>query len=292
MADWKRALKRKLPNKLRRFTPTSFDVIGTIAIFNKFPLQLTRYAATIGKALLAAHPHLTTVCIKTGNVAGTYRVPKLKVVAGAASKETVHRENGCSFKLNVERCYFSPRLATERLRIAHLITKPERALVLFSGVAPYPCVIAKHASVKEVMGVELNRIAHQCALENLKLNRLTNVQLFNQSAASAIESFRRRKQKFDRIILPLPKGAIGYLEQIMPLLQQNGTVHLYGFAAERECKSIQTHYRSMFKRVTMVRCGAYAPGIIRYCLDLSKRQSAKRISAAITKMPAKRNKRK
>jgi tRNA G37 N-methylase Trm5 len=49
---------------------------------------------------------------------------------------------------------------------------------MFSGCGPYPAVLSKNAKAKEIYGVEINPAAHRYALENMKLNKLKNVDLF------------------------------------------------------------------------------------------------------------------
>jgi tRNA (guanine37-N1)-methyltransferase len=64
-------------------------------------------------------------------------------LAGKNTKEAVHGENGVQMKVNLEQTYFSAKSAHERLRIAQLVKPGEEILVMFSGVAPYPLVLAK-----------------------------------------------------------------------------------------------------------------------------------------------------
>lgn len=262
----KQALAGKLSKKELSFVPTSFDVIGDIAVFNDFPKQIKKRETLIAATLLSLHPHITTVAKKTGRVAGRLRTPKLSLLAGERKKETTHRENGCVLKLHVESCYFSPRLAAERLRIAKQVRKNEEVLVLFSGVSPYPCVIAKNASPRSVYGVELNARAHEYALENVQRNKLHNIKLFKGDAKRILRTI---KKKFDRIIMPLPKDSLTYLPFALKKLKQKGTVHLYLFARQEEFPKTIREYKKSFKKVSLVPCGAYAPHVFRICLDLS-----------------------
>ena len=80
--------------------------------------------------------------------------------------------------MNVEKVYFSPRLSEERKRIFQQVKNNETILVMFSGIAVYPIVISKNTKAKAIVGIEINPIAHKYALENLKLNKISNVKLF------------------------------------------------------------------------------------------------------------------
>ena len=142
---------------------------------------------------------------KAKKYSGRLRTPKITIIAGEKTKETVHKENNIFLKLNVETCYFSARSSNERLRIARLVKPGESVLVLFSGVAPFVCVIAKNTQAKEVHGIELNKKAHRYAQGNVVLNKFTNVQLLQGDVKKIVPTL---KKKFDRIIMPLPKCCI------------------------------------------------------------------------------------
>ncbi len=136
---------------------------------------------------------------------------------------------------------------------------------MFSGVAPLPCIIAKNTKAKEVYGIELNKAAHKFAEENVKINKLSNVILKQGDVKSVVP---RLKKKFDRIIMPLPKGALDYLPLALKCLKPKGTVHLYIFAEEKGFKNIVKEYKKRFKSVKLAKAGNYSPNVYRICLDL------------------------
>ncbi|MDO8628295.1 MAG: methyltransferase, partial [Nanoarchaeota archaeon] len=224
--SWKVLVKKKLPSSIIDKLPSAFDIIGHILVFNEFPSGLGTWEKKVGQVMLELFPHIKTVVKKTGKVAGRLRVPKVKVLAGDKSLVTTHKENGMVLKLDVSKCYFSPRSAHERLRIARLVQKKERVLVLFAGVGPFTCGIAKLAKPKEVVGVEVSKVAHAYAIENVKLNKLSNVVCLQGDVKKVVP---RLVGKFDRIIMPLPKTAEKYLAVIVPKLAARGVVHLYTF---------------------------------------------------------------
>ena len=75
------------------------------------------------------------------------------------------------FMVDVEKCYFSPRLSTERARIADLVEDGEVVLNMFAGVGPYSITIAKRKKA-EVYSNELNEAAYRLHLENNRLNKV------------------------------------------------------------------------------------------------------------------------
>ena len=124
--------------------PSSYDIVGDILIV-EIPDELKKKEKQIANKLLKDHKQVKTVVKKKGIHGGKFRVQKYVVLAGDRRKETEYKENGVRIKLNVDKTYFSIRLATERLRIAKQVKDGEIVLVMFSGVAVYPLVIAKNA---------------------------------------------------------------------------------------------------------------------------------------------------
>ncbi|MCK5630471.1 MAG: hypothetical protein KAI26_07670 [Nanoarchaeota archaeon] len=157
---------------------TAYDIIGTIAII-EIDEKLKHKEKYIAETLLKANKAIKTVLKKAGAHGGEFRTQKLEWLAGEKTKETIHKENRVSLKLNVEEVYFSPRLSTERKRIMNKINEGEDILVMFSGCAPYPCVLAKNTKARNVFGIELNPAGHKYGMKNIKLNKLHNVIVIN-----------------------------------------------------------------------------------------------------------------
>ena len=254
------------PNELEA-APSSFDTVGDIAIFNEVDSVLKKKEKLIAETLLKLHNNIKVVLKKTARYSGKLRTPKLAYLAGGRRKITTHKENGVSLMLDVEKCYFSTRTATERQRIVSLVKKGESVLVMFSGVSPLGIEIAKHTKAKEVYGIELNKIAHHFALKNVTLNKVNNVVLVQGDVSKVL---LRLKKKFDRIVMPLPKEAKRYLPLAVKSIKPKGSIHLYTFLEEKEISQKVKEYKATFSSVKAVRCGQYAPHVFRVCLDLRK----------------------
>ena len=254
-----------ITKKESHLVPNSFDVVGDIAIFNDFPKELRKKEKKIAEKIIETHKNIYVVTKKSKKYSGRLRTPKITILAGDKRKETMHIESGCRLNLNIETCYFSARSGSERLRIAKKVRKNESVLVLFSGVAPFPCVIAKTSNPKEIYAIELSKTANKYAEENIKLNKLENIKLFQGDVKKVLPTI---KKKFDRIVMPLPKSSEEFLELAKKKLKPRGTIHLYLFANEEEFKDIKKEYKKQFKHVKLTKAGHYAPGTFRICLDL------------------------
>ncbi|HSU73154.1 MAG TPA: class I SAM-dependent methyltransferase family protein [Candidatus Binatia bacterium] len=249
----------------------SFDSVGDIAIL-EIPRALRKQERVIVSAFQKLHPHFKVIAKKTGGHGGKYRVQALRVIGGDKRTVTEHKESGLRIRVDVAKAYFSPRLSTERLRIAKLVKKGENVLVLFSGVAPYALVIARHAFAKHVTAVELNPAAHHFAEENIMLNKLQG----NVTAvkADAKKWCMKSKEKFDRIIMPLPMTADKFLLAALRLAKKNATVHFYAFADEinfaaAEAKVVKACVKAKkkCKIVGTFRVGQQSPRVYRVSVD-------------------------
>ena len=174
--SWTDVLRKELSKQELEYLKTSHDVVGNIAII-EIPLELEKKQRIIAESLLKSNPNIKTVLKKAGEHKGMFRTQKMEWLAGEKTKEAIYKENNVQLKLNVEGVYFSSRLSTERKRIMQKVKKGEDILVMFSGCAPYPCVLAKNTDANTITGIELNPIAHKYGNENLVLNKIGNVRL-------------------------------------------------------------------------------------------------------------------
>ncbi|MFH0831552.1 MAG: methyltransferase domain-containing protein [archaeon] len=210
-----------------------FEAIGSIAIL-QLPDERKKQALGMARKILASNKHLTTVLLKSGRVKGRLRKRKLDFILGNNTKETLHRESGCLMKLNVETCYFSPRLSNERQIISSAIKGRKKVLVMFSGVAPYAIVIAKQNPKAEVIAIELNRNACKYAEENVKLNKLKNLKIVQADVKKAI---KKLKVKFDIILMPRPQLKDMFLKEAFAVSKRGTIVYYYDFAKHDEIES-------------------------------------------------------
>lgn len=266
----KDALSGKLTKKEIEILGRAYDIIGDIAILD-IPEELVDKEHIIAATLLDMVKPVRVVVKKVGKHAGTYRLQKVKILAGDRRKTTMYKENGVRMKVHVEKVYFSPRFGTERLRIARQIKPKERVLVMFSGVAPFPLVIARWSKAKSIVGVELNSYAHRLGEENVTLNKFENIKLYVGDVRAVVPKI---KGKFDRICMPLPKGGEHFLDVALGAIKKGGVVHFYDFLHEDALglakEKVQAACKIAKKKcriLRVVRCGQHAPRIWRVCVD-------------------------
>lgn len=202
---------------------TGVDVIGDIAIvrLSSFDMEEKK---KIAKAIIDQTKNVRSVFEQEGGIEGELRLRRLKHLAGLKGTLTTHKENGCAFEVDVAKCYFSPRLSTERLRVAGLAKRKERFLNMFAGVGPFSIEVAKLAGSK-VTSCEISPYACELHRRNDMLNNVDG--LINVVEGDASELPRGSRTRYDRIVMPHPSKADEFLPTAFALAKKGATIHYY-----------------------------------------------------------------
>ncbi|NIR86090.1 class I SAM-dependent methyltransferase family protein [Candidatus Bathyarchaeota archaeon] len=227
-----RSLKPLLANKLKphelELLYKSYDIIGDIAVI-RVPEGLEQHSEVIAEAVMQTHKRVRSVWRQVGPVSGDLRLRELEWVVGERRTETVHREHGCIFKVDLRRCYFSPRLSYERMRIARQVQPGEVIVNMFAGVGCYSIIIAKHSEASKIFSIDINPVAVQYMQENVELNKVKERVLPLEGDAKRIVEERLRNVA-NRVLMPLPEKAYEYLDfAVLALGVTGGWVHYYDF---------------------------------------------------------------
>ncbi len=260
----------RVPEELRGQLPTAFDVVGDIAIL-KIPEPLAAHRREIGRAILAQNRKLRVVAQDHG-VRGEYRVRELEILAGEERTTTVHTEFGLRYSVDVAGAYFSPRLGSERLRIANQVKAGETVADPFAGVGPYAILIARRREPAAVVASDANPVAVDFLRRNVATNRADRVLLREGDARVVL----LESAPLDRIILDLPHSAIEFLPDALRALRPRGTIHLYAILelADREDRiaAIRRIVRESGRRVASIRVHsvrAYSPTQAHLAFDVT-----------------------
>jgi tRNA (guanine37-N1)-methyltransferase len=216
------------PNELA-YICNSYNIIGDIAVI-RLPERAKKYGKIIAEAIMQVHKNVGTVLAQTSPIHGGFRLRRLELVAGEAKAVTIHRESGCLFSVDLEKCYFSPRLSYERMRIAWLVKKRETVVNMFAGVGCFSIVMVKHSNVRKVYSIDTNSAAIQFMEENIRLNRVHGRVISLQGDAEEVIEERLRHVA-DRVLMPLPRKALECLPYALLTLkdQAKGWIHYYDF---------------------------------------------------------------
>jgi tRNA (guanine37-N1)-methyltransferase len=273
----KSSLKGKIPDQYLPYVPSSFDIVGSksgaIAIV-EVHCELEGFEKIIADSLMNLHKNVKSVLGKKSERHGEFRLRDYRLLSGDPNTEVVHKESGCIFKLDPRVTYFSTRESTERERICKQVSGYEKILVMFSGVGPFPICIAKHNRETECLAIEMNYRAHRYCLENIDLNKLENrVRAIHGDVKKICPQL---DQQFDRVLMPLPKGAHLFLDVTIPLVKPGGLLHFYHWSsgddlfgeAYNTVKQAITWFDRDCEFVSGVRVSKYSPGVSKVRIDV------------------------
>lgn len=98
---------------MRRATRrSSYDLIGNLAIVRMDSLSHAEISR-VAEALMQRSKNVKTVLGQVGAVSGDLRLRKLRWIKGEKNYVTLYREHGCTLKVDLKDCYFSPPLPTK-----------------------------------------------------------------------------------------------------------------------------------------------------------------------------------
>jgi tRNA (guanine37-N1)-methyltransferase len=222
-------LEDKLPPHLLASLPHAIDFIGDIAII-ELPPELESHKNLLGEAILKTHKRVSTVLAKSSAVEGVFRIRKFEVIAGQSKTETVHKEHGCTYHVDVAKTYFSPRLSHEHNRVASQVNEGETVVDMFAGVGAFSILIAKKHKNVRVYAIDVNPEAIKYLEKNIVANRAQG------KVIPILGDVRKVAKKqlvgvADRVVMNLPERAIEYIDiACLTLKPKGGIMHYYEFA--------------------------------------------------------------
>lgn len=224
-----RALRRALADSLTESEAddlcSSFDQIGDIAII-RIPESLYSKKDKIGAAVLEQASGAKRVFCQTTDVTGSHRTRGLELVAGSGDTVTEYREHGCVFSVDVARTFFSPRLSTERARIASLVSDGETVLNMFGGVGAFSIIAAKSKKCT-VHNIDINPVAANLCKQNTESNKLEGRVVSVCGDAIKIIADWHNKPEIDRTLMLLPEKSAEFLDAAISATKPGGVIHYY-----------------------------------------------------------------
>ncbi|MCC2509462.1 class I SAM-dependent methyltransferase [Methanimicrococcus blatticola] len=159
--------------------PANKQKIGDILVVS-IPDSLSHKKQEIGKLLLLMDEKARLV-LNDGGISGQFRIPSREIICCRSgesdSTETIHKENGCKFKLDVARIMFSKGNLAEK-RILTNECMGEVIVDMFAGIGYFSIPIGVHSNPSnppKIIAIELNPISYRYLCENIRLNGLEEV---------------------------------------------------------------------------------------------------------------------
>jgi tRNA (guanine37-N1)-methyltransferase len=207
------------PESILGYQP-SFEVVGDIAIVEQEDAEL------VAAALMSTCKNLRSVIMPVSDVEGEFRTRRFRHVAGEKRTITVHREHGLRYRVDLEGAYFTPRLGTERLRIARQVNPCDFVLDMFAGVGPFALLLARRGA--RVVAIDKNPVAVKYLRENAILNKI-DLEILEGDASDLARNYENTA---DHVIMNLPHTAHQFLIPAIQAAKNGGVVHYYAISQD------------------------------------------------------------
>lgn len=201
-----------------------YDLLGNTAIieFRGSRAEAKRQALD----LMRFDNRIKTVLIKAGPVTGKFRTRKLAFLAGVRKYTVEYKENGCIFRFDPRKTFFSSRLSFERSRILALAKDGEDICVMFAGVGPFAIELGRKFKGSMITAIEENPASVRYMKENILLNKTKNVMAVKGDVKKVA---KRYEESADRIIMPLPWSSLDFLDETFTVAKKRSIIHIYLF---------------------------------------------------------------
>lgn len=212
--------------------------------------------------------HNVKTIMKIDHIQGTKREPVYNILYGNET-ETIHKENGCLFKLDLSKVMWSKGNNNERLRIAKLVEDNEVILDMFAGIGYFSIPIGVHSNAKHIYSIEINPNSYFYLCENIKLNKLDNITpILGDCMVHA------PKYKVDRIVMGYVKTTHHYLNVAINSLNEGGILHYHETVPEKLMNTrpleriISQAGNREVELLKLNKIKKYAPGVEHVVLDV------------------------
>ena len=211
--------------------------------------------------------HNVKTIMKIDHIEGTKREPVFKILYGNDT-QTINKENGCLFKLDLAKVMWSKGNNNERLRIAKLVEDDETVLDMFAGIGYFSIPIGVHSNAEKIISIEINPNSYKFLCENAKLNKLDNI--IPVLGDCMVET---PKFKADRIVMGYVKTTHHYLNVAINSLNKGGIIHYHETVPEKliDIRPIERIKNESGNRdvelLNLTKIKKYSPGVWHVVVD-------------------------
>ena len=220
--------------------------------------------------------HKVKSIIKIDKIEGQKREPTISLLYGEET-ETIHKENGCLFNLDLSKVMWAKGNNNERLRIAKLVNKGETVVDMFAGIGYFSIPIGVHSKAQEIISIEINPNSYHFLKKNIELNRINEKAKYERMVPILGDCAQEApKYSADRVLMGYVKTTHHFLKPAMECVKDGGIIHYHETVPD---KLIETRPYERVKKVAW-ECGErevevlniqkikrYAPGVEHIVLD-------------------------
>lgn len=258
---------RLKPQELKRL-PSGWQILGDIIIVTIDP-EIDYLKEEIATALLQMYPSCSTVVRDLG-ISGQYRIPRRELLIGNKT-ETINKENGCLFKLDVTKVMFSKGNLHEKKLMSN-IGNDEIIVDMFAGIGYFTIPMAVHAKPAKIIAIEINPESYEYLKENINLNNVRHIvePLNGDCGQIAPEGIA------DRVLMGYVNTTHHYLNRgITAIKKSGGILHYHETTPEslifsRPIRRIEQAALKTGRQVEILECRKikkYSPGVWHVVVD-------------------------
>jgi len=265
-------LEKTLNKKELSDLPRGYQIIGKILLIKLKP-NLLKHKKVIGNAVLNLFPYIHTVCL-IKDIGGIERKPKIEIIAGCKkSTQTLHKEHGCQFLIDVSKVMWSQGNKEERMRLTKQVKPNEIIVDMFSGIGYFSIFIAKYCKPKEIYAIDINPEALEFLRKNIWLNNVENTIEILQGDCRKFSNLLENTA--DRIIMGYLFKTEKFLPYAFKIAKNNAFIHLHRTAKVEEIGKLKKKIIDIGKKnkvnvkiLKVNKVKSYAPKILHVVLDL------------------------
>jgi len=231
----KSSLKDILTEMELDLLPRGFQLIGKVMILKLNPVLLDK-RTVIAQKCMELLPNIKSVYLNKGKIEGTFREPNnIEYVAGENNSLVRHKEHDVIYIFDFTKIMFSQGNLSERKYLATLVKDGEIIVDMFAGIGYFSLPIGKHSKPSRIYSIELNPVAYQYLVENVKLNHLEDLIIpINGDCKKEVVKLRDSGIKAHRVIMgvfPAPKN---YIKEALLVARDDGTIYHYEGIIEKD----------------------------------------------------------
>jgi tRNA wybutosine-synthesizing protein 2 len=265
-------LEKKLDQNELNSLPHGYQIIGKILLIKLKP-NLLKYKKIIGKNILDLFPYIHTVCL-IKEIGSVERKPRIEVIAGCKrSTQTIHKEHGCQFLIDVSKIMWSQGNKEERIRITKLAKPKETIVDMFAGIGYFSIFIAKYSKPMKIYAIDINPEALEYLRKNVWLNEVEEKIEILQGDCKKFAKLLENSA--DRIIMGYLFETEKFLPCALKIAKKNAFIHMHRTVKIEEIEKIRERIVEIGKKnkcrikvLNVNKVKSYAPKIYHVVFDL------------------------
>jgi tRNA wybutosine-synthesizing protein 2 len=261
----------KLNEKESNALPHGYQIIGKVLLIKLKP-ALLKHKKVIGETILDLFPYVHAVCL-IKEIKNVERKPKVEIIAGCKNTQTLHKEQGCQFLIDVSKLMWSQGNKEERVRMIKLVKHNETIVDMFAGIGYFSIFIAKYSNPKKIYAIDINPEAIEYLRKNAWLNDVENKIEILQGDCKRFA--RPLENTANRIIMGYLFETEKFLPSALRIAKNNCVIHFHRTVKIEEIEKIKKKIVDIGKKndcqikiSKVIKVKSYAPKIWHVAFDL------------------------